>query len=190
MILASSSSRRRALLKQIGVNFDVYSPNIDETPLADESPIGYVERMALTKARAVLEVYPAQVVLGADTIGVLEGDILVKPINTLDAERMLNALSGKTHEVTTAVAILSQEQEKWLHVTTKVSFRHLAAEEIRQYVATGEPMDKAGSYAIQGLGAVFVEKIVGSYANVVGLPLTETASLLKEFSVPVWQCGK
>lgn len=189
MILASSSPRRRELLNQIGVRFEIDVADIDETPIVDEAPVAYVERMALEKARTVAERHPDQVVLGSDTSVIFRDQILGKPVDNADAITTLRALSGDTHSVLSAVALVCGGRERVLSVSTQVHFRSLTAAEITAYVNTGEPADKAGSYGIQGLGAILVAGIEGSYSNVVGLPLTETAALLNEFEVPVWQAG-
>jgi len=187
MILASQSPRRRELLEQIGAHFSIEAADIDETPLADEGAVAYVERMALEKARVIAARYPGEVVLGSDTSVIWCDRILGKPANNQDAEETLRGLSGQTHEVLSAVAVVDDNRERVISVATQVRFRDLSDDEIRAYVATGEPADKAGSYGIQGKGAILVASIHGSYSNVVGLPLTETAELLKEFDVPVWQ---
>ena len=189
MILASSSPRRRELLQQIGVRFEVDAADIDETPLAGEAAVAYVERMALEKARTVAARHPDEVVLGSDTSVIFQNAILGKPENDADAVSTLKKLSGATHQVLSAVALVSGKQSRVLSVATQVRFRELSDDEIRRYVATGEPADKAGSYGIQGVGAILVAAIEGSYSSVVGLPLTETAALLNEFEVPVWQAG-
>jgi len=186
MILASSSPRRRELLTQIGVRFRIQEADIDETPLAEEPAVAYVERMALEKARKVAEEHPQEVVLGSDTSVIFAGEILGKPVNNREAEETLQRLSGQTHQVLSAVAVVKGNREKVISVATEVTFRSLSDEEIARYVATGEPADKAGSYGIQGMGAILVAGISGSYSNVVGLPLTETAALLNEFDVPAW----
>lgn len=187
MLLASSSPRRRELLTQIGVQFEVQVVPIDETPLPNEEPAAYVARLALAKAKAVLAQYPQATVLGSDTTGVLAGEILMKPVDADDAVRMLQRMSGKSHEVLTAVAVVNAEREAVQVVCTKVTFCDLTRAQLEAYVATGEPLDKAGSYGIQGYGAVLVAGIEGSYSNVVGLPLTETAALLRTFNIPIWQ---
>lgn len=189
MILASSSPRRRELLNQIGVRFEIDVADIDETPIVDEAPMAYVERMALEKARTVAARHPDQVVLGSDTSVIFRDQILGKPVDNADAITTLRALSGDTHSVLSAVALVCGGRERVLSVSTQVHFRSLTTAEITAYVNTGEPADKAGSYGIQGLGAILVAGIEGSYSNVVGLPLTETAALLNEFEVPVWQAG-
>lgn len=188
LYLASGSPRRRELLTQIGVPFSVVSAPIDETPLPDESAPAYVERLARAKAAAGLaSLAGPAVVLGADTAVVLDGRILGKPENRKDALAMLADLSGREHQVLTAVALDDGQRVHSLCVTSKVSFRAISADEAQRYWASGEPADKAGSYAIQGLGAVFVTGLVGSYSAVVGLPLSETADLLGQFGIACWQ---
>lgn len=188
LYLASGSPRRRELLAEIGVPFSVVSAPIDETPLPNESAPAYVERLARAKAAAGLACLegPA-VVLGADTAVVLDGRILGKPENREDALAMLADLSGREHQVLTAVALSDGQRVHSLCVTSKVRFRAISAEEAQRYWASGEPADKAGGYAIQGLGAVFVTGLSGSYSAVVGLPLSETAELLGQFGIACWQ---
>ena len=189
MILASASPRRRELLTQIGVLFTVDPADIDESLLVDEAPGAYVERMAREKAGVVAARHPGETVLGSDTTVVCDGEILAKPADTEDAVRMLKALSGRSHQVLTGVAVACDAEVRSQVVTTEVRFRELAEDEITAYVATGEPLDKAGGYGIQGFGAVFVADMKGSYSNVVGLPLTETAALLQQSDIPLWQLG-
>lgn len=190
LILASSSPRRRELLEQIGVRFDVKVADVDETPLADESPDDYVQRLALAKARKVAQSL-TQPCLGSDTSVVLNGKIFGKPQNDEDAREMLQALSGQSHQVMSAVAIVQYTQDGERSdvrlVSTKVTFKKLSNDQIDKYIATGEPAGKAGAYGIQGKGALLVEGIEGSYSNVVGLPLTETAALLEQYDIPYWQ---
>ena len=188
--LASGSPRRRELLAQIGVSFVTLSAAIDETALPNEPAERYVERLAREKALAglaALEQSQAAVVLGADTSVVLDGRILGKPESRAEALATLAALSGREHQVLTAVALASGERIESRVVTSRVRFRPLRVGEAEAYWATGEPCDKAGSYGIQGLAAVFVSQIEGSYSAVVGLPLCETAQLLEEFGIPCWQ---
>ncbi|KMN10574.1 septum formation inhibitor Maf [Pseudomonas sp. FSL R10-1350] len=193
LFLASGSPRRRELLTQIGVPFQVVSASIDETPLPDECPAAYVERLARAKARAGREhllgasVSAPFCVLGADTAVVLDDQILGKPVDEADALSMLMALSGREHEVLTAIAILAAERCETRVVRSRVSFRTISQQEAAQYWASGEPQDKAGGYAIQGLAAVFVAGLNGSYSGVVGLPVCETAELLGQFGIPCWQ---
>jgi len=190
LFLASGSPRRRELLTQIGVPFTTLPTSIDETPKASESPVEYVRRLAQAKAQAGLAALAdcaGAVVLGADTSVILNGQILGKPLDRADAQAMLTALSGNTHEVLTAVALASVERCEVLTVRSQVSFRTLTSDEIDAYWHSGEPLDKAGSYAIQGLGAVFVSHLEGSFSAVVGLPVCETAALLADFGIPCWQ---
>ncbi|UXD86395.1 Maf family protein [Thalassolituus hydrocarboniclasticus] len=186
LILASASPRRRELLQQIGVKFRIEVADIDETPLSAEHPAAYVARLALGKAQKIAAENPGCVVLGSDTTVVLDDEILGKPENADDAARMLAALAGRRHQVMTAVALVKDDQQRVQTVITNVHFAPLSAAQISAYVATGEPADKAGAYGIQGLGAVLVDAIEGSYSNVVGLPLTETAAMLQQFDIPIW----
>jgi len=187
LILASASPRRKELLEQIGVQFSVHAMDIDESVLEDETPSAYVERLAREKASAAQVQFPDAVVLAADTTVTLGDQILGKPQSREDAVAMLNALSGQTHRVMTGVALSSAEGVFSRCVTTEVTFKPLAEELIERYVDTGEPMDKAGAYGIQGKAAVLVNDIRGSYSNVVGLPLAETAELLEAGQVAFWQ---
>ncbi|MNG87892.1 Maf-like protein YhdE [compost metagenome] len=190
LYLASGSPRRRELLTQIGVPFTVVSAPIDETPLADESATAYVERLARAKAAAGLASLGTEagaVVLGADTAVVLEGRILGKPENREDALSMLAALAGREHQVLTAVAVSDGHRCLSLCVASSVRFRPITDDEAQRYWASGEPQDKAGGYAIQGLAAVFVTGLEGSYSAVVGLPLSETAELLARMGIACWQ---
>ncbi|MBJ6137268.1 Maf family protein [Marinobacter litoralis] len=187
LILASASPRRAELLLQIGLKFHVQPADIDETPASLETPEHYVERLAREKALCVAREHPEKLVLGSDTSVIHNEEILGKPETPEQAVAMLQALSGSTHQVLTAVA-LAHNKECWSRVVvTDVTFRELEAEEIRAYVASGEPMDKAGGYGIQGLGGIFVSSIKGSYSAVVGLPLQETAVLLAQAGHPVNQ---
>lgn len=187
LILASASPRRTEILQQIGVRHVVQPANIDETPRLNESAVDYVQRMALEKAKNIIalrsEIVP---VLGADTCVVCDSQIFGKPRDQQQALDMLTALSGRSHQVFTAVAMGNAEDCLLAISTTEVFFRTLSQQEILSYWNTGEPKDKAGSYAIQGYGAVFIESIKGSYSGVVGLPIEETTKLLHSFSVPIW----
>ncbi|XKH01417.1 Maf family nucleotide pyrophosphatase [Marinobacter nauticus] len=187
LILASASPRRTELLTSIGVSFDVQPADIDETPGPDETAYDYVERLAREKAEAVALSSPHQLVMGSDTSVVLEGEILGKPATQAEARSMLARLSGNTHQVMTAVALVEKGRCQHVVSVTNVTFRQLEADEIDAYVATGEPMDKAGGYGIQGLGGIFVTDLQGSYSAVVGLPLQETAALLAQAGHPVWR---
>lgn len=187
LVLASSSPRRRELLQQIGVEFEVRVNPVDETPFAAEKPADYVRRLAIIKAQASVQADDTRPVLGADTTVVCKGEILGKPANLSDAKRILGMLSGRAHQVMTAIALVQGQQIQSEVVVTDVVFRSLSDAEIEAYWASGEPCDKAGAYGIQGKGAVFVARIEGSYSAVVGLPLAETAALLTKSGVPLWQ---
>ena len=190
--LASQSPRRRELLAQIGVPHQVISANVIEVPRHNESPENYVLRLAREKAEAghlfmQSSNFSTKPMLGADTIVVSNGDILEKPRDADHSAAMLRQLSGSTHQVMTAVALATDEKTIVKLSVTDVVFRHLDESEIIAYWNTGEPCDKAGGYGIQGLGAVFVEQIRGSYTGVVGLPIEQTVALLQEFNVRWWQ---
>ncbi|AEF23652.1 Maf family protein [Pseudomonas fulva] len=189
LYLASASPRRRELLAQIGVPFTTQVVPIDETVQPGEAPDAYVERLARAKAQAALDTLNDRdaVVLGSDTAVVLDGRILGKPVDREDALTTLAALSGREHQVLTAVALVSDNRAEARVVTSTVRFKPLDRTQIEAYWATGEPRDKAGSYGIQGLAAVFVSQMQGSYSAVVGLPLCETAELLAQFAIPCWQ---
>ena len=184
--LASVSPRRRELLAQIGVPHVVTGAHIDEAVHAGERPRDYVQRMARTKAQAVWEQHRELPVLAADTTVVLDGAILGKPLDRADALRMLSQLSGRTHEVLTSIALACPQGLSMRMSVSAVRFRPLGAEEISAYWQTGEPQDKAGAYAVQGLAAVFIESLSGSYSGVMGLPLFETAELLRAAGVASW----
>jgi len=190
LYLASGSPRRRELLTQIGVPFTVVSAAIDETPFANESAVAYVERLACGKAMAgfaALGQASAVCVLGADTAVIVDGLILGKPVDQADALAMLMALAGRDHEVLTAIALTDGQRCETLCVSSLVRFRAISVEEATAYWRSGEPQDKAGGYAIQGLGSIFVTGLNGSYSAVVGLPVCETAQLLAQFGIPCWQ---
>lgn len=185
--LASASPRRSELLRQIGVRFTVRAAAIPEEPLPGEAPERYVERLAAAKAETVwAAVAGRDPVLGADTAVVLDGEILGKPADAAEAASMLERLSGRTHEVLTAVAVRHAGGLEKRLSRTEVRFRATTAAERLAYCATGEPFDKAGGYGIQGHAAVFVEELRGSYSGVVGLPLCETAALLARCGVRFW----
>lgn len=186
--LASASPRRRELLAQIGVPVTQISCAIDESVRPGEVPLDYVQRVTRDKVLAGVAAAPAgMVVIAADTAVVIADQILGKPVDRADGMAMLRSLSGNTHQVITAVAVARDTDVRVQPVITQVRFRTLSDLEMADYWATGEPIDKAGGYAIQGLGAVFVAHIEGNYSAVVGLPLMETAQLLKQFSIPCWQ---
>jgi septum formation protein len=190
--LASGSPRRRALLKQIGVPFQVLSVAVDESIAPAETPAAYVSRLAEAKAdagrrQALARGSPPRPVLAADTAVVIDGEILGKPNDCGDAQRMLRLLSGRSHEVLTAVALATEGRLTSCISRSEVRFREISALEAREYWNTGEPRDKAGAYAIQGHGAVFVADLNGSYSGVMGLPLYETAEFLRLAGVPRWR---
>ena len=191
LFLASASPRRRDLLAQIGVPFSLIDVSVDESPSPTESPEAYVERVARDKALAGLSGLDERdaCVLGADTSVVLDQRILGKPVDRADALAMLAALSGRTHRVMTAVALVSRTACEVRVVISEVTFRVIDEAEAQRYWASGEPLDKAGGYAIQGWGAAFVSQLHGSYSAVVGLPLCETAQLLDAVGIPRWTKG-
>jgi len=186
LCLASASPRRRELLQQIGVRFMVAGAEIDEVAVAGELPRAYVSRLAREKALAVRRTGQRLPVLAADTTVVLDGRLYGKPRDRQEAIAMLGALSGRTHEVLTAVALAHGPGVGERLSVSAVRFRQLTADECSAYWDTGEPHDKAGGYAIQGFGAVFVESLSGSYSGVMGLPLFETAELLRAAGVAYW----
>jgi septum formation protein len=189
LVLASKSPRRAELLEQIGVPFEQAAVDINETPHLNECAEDLVVRLACEKAQAGLAVRQHSVVLGSDTVVAVGRDILGKPRDLADSQRMLERLSGTQHEVMSAVCVADQNRSLWRLSCTKVSFRDIESDEILKYWNTGEPCDKAGSYAIQGLAATFVSNIEGSYSGVMGLPLYETAELLSEFGISGWWNG-
>lgn len=183
--LASQSPRRRELLEQIGVDYQVISVDVEESRQSGELAADYVQRLSKDKAMAGALTKHDNPVLGADTIVVLEGSVLEKPISEEHAVAMLLRLSGNTHQVMTAISVVFQEKIHTRMNITSVRFRAISEIEAREYWATGESKDKAGAYGIQGKAAVFVEEIQGSYSAVVGLPLFETASLLSDLQMKV-----
>lgn len=197
--LASKSPRRRDLLRQIGVQFDVLTfrggergedADVDETPEPGEDVERYVERLALTKAEAGMRrilwrKLPRHPVLAADTTLEVDGEIIGKPLDAEDARAILQRLSGRKHRVLTAVAISDGARTRCRVSSSEVCFRTLTEDDIRRYIVSGEPMDKAGAYGIQGRAATFVEEIRGSYSGIMGLPLFETAQLLEVFGYSV-----
>ncbi len=186
LVLASASPRRRELLGGLGLDFDLRPVDIDETPLAGEPAEEYVLRLAEAKAEASAPA-PGELALAADTIVVVDGDLLGKPRDPDDARRMLERLSGREHRVLTGVALRGPggEPRRSAVDSTRVRFAELTGDEIAWYVASGEPLDKAGAYAVQGLGALFVDGIVGNHSNVVGLPLPRVYRLLRRAGYPV-----
>lgn len=188
ILLASRSPRRRELLTQIGISFDLSKVVVAEVPRTGEAPTEYVSRVAMDKAMAgwQLEGRLREIpVLGADTAVILGEQIMGKPRNREQVLEMLGSLSGQTHRVMSAVALVFGEQRLSRVVTTEVTFREISTQEIINYWNTHEPVDKAGGYAIQGYGAIFATNMVGSYSNVVGLPLYETSQLLSELNISI-----
>ncbi|HEY7353951.1 MAG TPA: Maf family protein [Terriglobales bacterium] len=180
IVLASASPRRQELLKKAGINFEVKPANIPEIQREGESPRAFGKRMAIEKARSVGSRHGYNLVLGADTVVVVDRETLGKPQNAQDAARMLRLLSGRAHQVVTGVCLLGQDFEDVRSEETIVYFSALTAEEIEEYIATGEPMDKAGAYAIQGVASRWITKIEGDYSNVVGLPVQLVLRMLRE----------
>lgn len=181
LILASSSPRRADLLRAAGIPFQMFPVDVDETVLRLEPPGEHVRRLAREKADAAFALNPSAVVLGADTIVSVGGEIMGKPRDAGDAIRMLRLLSGREHEVLTGVALVAKRGIVVEVARTRVWFNPLNETEIADYVATGEPLDKAGGYGIQGLGSKFIDRIQGSYSNVVGLPMALVYRLLKGY---------
>ena len=187
IILASASPRRKELLDQIKVIYKVYPVDLDETPLPNEAPLDYVQRLAAEKSAACKAQLNTEIpVLAADTAVCWEGVIMGKPKNQSDCLAMLMQLSGKTHQVYSAISLRGREHTQAVSIT-EVTFRCLTGREILAYWHSGEPVDKAGSYAIQGMGGVFVESIKGSFSGVVGLPLFETAELLSKQGIELFK---
>ncbi|WP_075187250.1 Maf family protein [Teredinibacter haidensis] len=189
LYLASKSPRRRELLTQIGVRYQCISVDVPEERELDEKPQDYVCRLAQSKAQAgaALVADSHIPVLGSDTVVVCCDQVLEKPEDQQQGVEMLLALAGREHRVLTAISLCTAERSETRVNTTSVRFRDIGQSEAERYWRTGEPWDKAGGYGIQGLGAVFVEQITGSYTGVVGLPLFETCQLLSLFNVPIWQ---
>jgi septum formation protein len=182
LILASASPRRSELLRNAGIPFTVEPAHVPEQALGGEQPLVYARRLARDKVRAIFARHPDNVVLGADTIVIADGHLLEKPHDAEDAVRMLHLLSGRSHEVVTGVCLLAPGFESTEVEITEVQFSALADAEIAAYVATGEPMDKAGAYAIQGIASRWVERIDGCYFNVVGLPVPRVYRMLKKLA--------
>ncbi|HHV72410.1 MAG TPA: septum formation inhibitor Maf [Clostridia bacterium] len=185
LILASGSPRRKELLARLGLEFEVVVSTFDEHLVEGRSPIEQAQHLALAKATALVDDYPEDVIIAADTIVVLDGVILGKPINKEDARKMLRLLSGKKHQVITGFAVIQGARKVVGAEQTDVFFRHLTEEEIENYLVSGEYVDKAGGYGIQGIGSLLVEKINGCYFNVVGLPLSRIHQVLKQFGYNV-----
>lgn len=183
LILASSSPRRKDFITKLGLSFEIIKPDADETVLVGENAQDYVKRMANEKANIVAALHSDEVVLAADTIVVCDNRILGKPSNREDAKNILRLLSGRTHEVMTAVCIIKGDEEIEIFETTKVTFSTLSEELIDTYVASGECDDKSGAYAVQGIGAMLIEKVEGSVSSVVGLPICQVRCALEKFGL-------
>lgn len=180
LILASSSPRRRDLLSQAGLRFDVLPAHIDETLHPNEIPTAYVQRLALEKAQAIHALHPKATVLGADTTVVCDQQILNKPTDLADAERMLRKLANRGHQVHTGIAIVTPTQQRSHVETTSVFFSTIPDNELAHYLATGDSLDKAGAYGIQGYAARWIPRIEGDFFNVMGLPIAAVVRLLRE----------
>lgn len=183
LVLASSSPRRRELLQQLGLDFSIYSPDIDECVLQDETASEYVQRLACEKAAAVQQHFPDAVIIAADTSLSVDGEILGKPESKAHAFEMWQKISGRKHDVFSGVCVRTSAQISSIVVRTQVEFQVLSLKDMEDYWATGEPEGKAGAYAIQGLASRYIPRIEGSYTNVVGLPLHETVELFKAIKV-------
>jgi septum formation protein len=188
IILASSSPRRKELLEKIGISFTVDPSDYPEDLNSDLSPEELAKSISRGKAQAVAKKYKDAIIIAADTFGILNGKILGKPHTPSEAEAMLQLISGKSHRVITGLTVIDSARQKSVTRTieTQVYIKKLSPEQISHYVKTGEPLDKAGAYAIQGLGSIIVEKIAGDYYNVVGLPLCALAESLKEFGLDLF----
>jgi septum formation protein len=184
IVLASGSPRRRQLLEMLRIPFRVLAPDVDEHVLAGEAPAAYVTRLSRVKAEAVASRAPGDVILAADTTVVLDGAIFEKPTSPDDAVRMLSLLQGRTHEVMTSVAVMRDSEIAQALDVSRVTFRPADEATLRAYAATGEPLDKAGAYAIQGLGAPLIERVEGDFFGVMGLPLRLALDLLGRFGRP------
>ena len=182
LILASKSPRRKELLELMGYEFIVYASDIDEQIDPNDSPYEVAMQISLNKAQPILNRFKDSIIIGADTIVYCDGQYLEKPKNAEDAQRMLNLLSGKTHQVITGVTILSNCSEESFYSATDVTFYELTSEEIKNYINSGEPYDKAGGYGIQGAAAKFVKHINGDFFTVVGLPVAQLYQRLKKYS--------
>ncbi|KPJ59897.1 MAG: hypothetical protein AMJ46_08980 [Latescibacteria bacterium DG_63] len=192
IVLASGSPRRRDLLRMIGLKFEVAVPEVDEATLPQADPAGFVVKRALCKAMSLTSRFPGALMIGADTVVILDGRVLGKPVDSSDAERMLGALSGRTHAVYTGVALVDVKTglTETGYERSLVTMKELSEAEIRSYLKTGEPMDKAGSYGIQGLGGIFIKHINGCFFNVMGLPIGRLYEMLTAFSGRLAQEGE
>jgi septum formation protein len=183
LILASASPRRRELLTQAGLTFEIHAAHIDESRLPNEPADKYVQRLALEKAQAIHILHPTATILGADTTVVLDTEIMNKPTNPADAARMLRALANRTHQVYTGIAVVTATTQRVHLETTNVTFSEVSEPDLAAYIASGDPLDKAGAYGIQGFAARWIPRIEGDYFNVVGLPIAATIRLLNEVEI-------
>jgi septum formation protein len=183
LVLASASPRRAELLRNAGIAFIVEPAHVPEQPFPDELPLQYAQRLAREKAQVISAKHPDNVVLAADTIVVAEAHLLEKPLDPADVVRMLRLLSGRSHQVITGVCLVAQQLQETQAEITEVHFGALSDDEIAAYIATGEPMDKAGAYAIQGIASRWVQRIDGCYFNVVGLPVPRVYRMLRKLEV-------
>ena len=184
LLLASASPRRKDLLTQMGLEFEVVVTNIDESVISGETPATYVERLAVAKARAGFQ--PGCVAIGADTTVTIDNEILGKPCGLNEGVAMLQRLSGRGHEVMTGVAVFDGDRLESCVVTSTVYFQPISLHEATRYWYTGEPLDKAGGYGIQGIGGIFARRLEGSYSAVVGLPVEQTEQLLRKLNIDTW----
>lgn len=180
LVLASASPRRQELLRDAGISFEVQPAHIVEDPLPYEDAQACAERLAREKALAIAQLRPGDTILGADTVVVVDGQMLGKPLDPTDAARMLRLLSGRTHQVITGVCVVVSGRWSVASETTFVTMSEISEKEIADYIATGEPMDKAGAYAIQGIASRWIPRIEGDYSNVVGLPVALVLRMLKQ----------
>jgi septum formation protein len=185
VLLSSGSPRRKELLSLLGIDFEIRVPRIPEVQKPGETPEGFCSRISCEKAKGVSREYPDSLIIGADTIVVIDGRILGKPRDADEAKDFLILLQGREHEVLTGYTVLSGPKCRTNVVATKVFFREMSPGEISWYISTGEPMDKAGAYALQGIGSIFIDRIHGSYTNVIGLPLSHLYFDLKEYGLRV-----
>jgi septum formation protein len=185
IILASKSPRRKQILQQVGLEFTVEVSDFDEAQVKFKTPEDLVEKLSLEKAKVIAGKNPDAIIIGADTTVIYKNEIIGKPTSKQDAVRILKLLSGNIHEVVTGFTVISDKKSITKHVTSKVKFKKLSEVEIKAYVATGEPMDKAGGYGIQDKGGLFIENIQGDYFNVVGLPIFAVSEALKQFGVEI-----
>ncbi len=183
IILASGSPRRKELFSHLGLDFELTIPEVDEKVRKGETPEDFCCRISAEKAHAVARHNPDSLVIAADTIVVVEGTILGKPVDDREAFEFLRLLQDRTHEVLTGYTIMHREASRTRTIVTRVHFRTMSSQEIQWYVSTGEPRDKAGAYAVQGIGSIFIDRIEGSCTNVIGLPMSHLYDDLKDFGV-------